>query len=59
VFTHLGHAGLAATLFLIGSSLSPRTLRQVGARPLLQGVTLWVIVGGLSLAAVYFGWISI
>lgn len=56
---HLGKAGLTATLFLIGTSLSKRTLQQVGVRPLLQGVILWIIVGGLSLAAVYTRLISI
>jgi uncharacterized integral membrane protein (TIGR00698 family) len=56
---HLGKLGLTATLFLIGTSLSKKMLRQVGARPLVQGVVLWVIVGGVSLAAIYFRWISI
>ncbi len=55
----LGRSGLTATLYLIGTSLSARTLRQVGARPLLQGVLLWTVVASLSLAAVYFRWISI
>jgi uncharacterized integral membrane protein (TIGR00698 family) len=56
---HLGKAGLTATLFLIGTSLSKKTLQQVGVRPLVQGVVLWVIVGGASLAAIYFRVISI
>lgn len=42
-------AGLRATLFLIGSGISVATLRKVGARPLLLGVLLWLIVGALSL----------
>jgi uncharacterized integral membrane protein (TIGR00698 family) len=56
---HLGRAGLTATLFLIGTSLSPRTLRSVGMRPLVQGVTLWIVVAGVSLAAIYCRWIAI
>ncbi len=56
---HLGKLGLTATLFLIGTSLSRKTLQQVGVRPLVQGVVLWVIVGGASLAAIYFRIISI
>jgi uncharacterized integral membrane protein (TIGR00698 family) len=56
---HLGKAGLTATLFLIGTSLSKKTLQQVGVRPLVQGVVLWVIVGSASLAAIYFRLISI
>ena len=38
VMNHLGRVGLTATLFLIGTSLSKKTLKQVGFRPLLQGV---------------------
>ncbi len=57
--SHLGKAGLTATLFLIGTSLSKSTLRQVGVRPLIQGVALWVVVAGASLAAIYCHCISI
>jgi uncharacterized integral membrane protein (TIGR00698 family) len=56
---HLGRVGLTATLFLIGTSLSKRTLRQVGFRPLLQGLVLWIVVGCVSLAAIYCRVISI
>jgi uncharacterized integral membrane protein (TIGR00698 family) len=56
---HLGKLGLTATLFLIGTSLSPKTLKQVGFRPLLQGVVLWIIVASVSLAAIYSHVISI
>ncbi|HEY0264417.1 MAG TPA: putative sulfate exporter family transporter [Granulicella sp.] len=56
---HLGRAGLTATLFLIGTSLSKRTLRQVGIRPFVQGLALWIIVASLSLAAILRHWISI
>lgn len=51
--------GLAATLYLIGSQLSRATLRQVGARPLIQGALLWVIVGLLSLALIRAGVIAL
>lgn len=44
--------GLVLTLFLIGAGLSRATLRAVGARPLVQGVLLWLAVAGVSLAAV-------
>ncbi len=57
--SHLGKAGLTATLFLIGTSLSRSTLQQVGLRPFIQGVTLWIIVAGASLAAIYCHCISI
>jgi len=51
--------GLTVTLFLIGSSLSRKTLRTVGHRPLLQGVTLWLIVSVLSLWLIRSGWIAL
>jgi uncharacterized integral membrane protein (TIGR00698 family) len=57
--SHLGKLGLTATLFLIGTGLSQETLKRVGARPLVQGVVLWIVVGSASLAAIYFRVISI
>jgi uncharacterized integral membrane protein (TIGR00698 family) len=57
--TRLGKAGLTATLFLIGTSLSKRTLERVGVRPLAQGVVLWAIVATASAAAICAGWIGI
>jgi uncharacterized integral membrane protein (TIGR00698 family) len=56
---HLGKAGLTATLFLIGTSLSKSTLKAVGIKPLLQGVILWMIVGTASLVAIYTRFISV
>lgn len=44
-----GRKGLVVTLFLIGSGLSLNTIRKVGWRPILQGVLLWLIIGGTSL----------
>jgi uncharacterized membrane protein YadS len=49
---HLGKIGLTVTLFLIGTGLSKKTLQQVGVRPLLQGLTLWLIVGASTLALI-------
>lgn len=55
----LGKAGLIVTLFLIGSGINKRTLRQVGARPLIQGIALWVVVALASLAAIMKGWVHL
>ena len=46
---------LVVTLFFIGAGLTRASLRAVGARPLLLGVSLWILVAGLSLAAVATG----
>jgi len=43
---------LVVTLFLIGAGLSRELLKQVGVRPMMQGVTLWVIVSSTMLAAI-------
>jgi uncharacterized integral membrane protein (TIGR00698 family) len=55
----LGRTGLTVTLFLIGSGLSLPTLRQVGVRPLLQGVLLWIVVSVSTLQLIRMGWIRL
>jgi uncharacterized integral membrane protein (TIGR00698 family) len=44
VLYRLGGIGLTITLFLIGSGISPSTIKAVGARPLVQGILLWAVV---------------
>jgi len=56
---HLGKLGLTVTLFLIGASLNRETLHTVGVRPLLQALTLWIVVGAGTLALVLFNWIRV
>jgi uncharacterized membrane protein YadS len=51
--------GLTVTLYLIGTGLSMKTIRQVGVRPLLQGVVLWIIVAVASLSLIRGGWIHL
>jgi len=55
----LGRAALTVVLFLIGTGITRTTLREVGVRPLIQGVTLWLIVASLSLYAIHAGWIAL
>jgi len=59
VLNHLGKIGLTVTLFLIGSGLNRETLKHVGFRPLLQGLILWIIVGGGTLALILSNWIHL
>lgn len=47
-----GKTGLTVTLFLIGASLSRKTLKAVGVKPLIQGVLLWILISIVSLWAV-------
>jgi uncharacterized integral membrane protein (TIGR00698 family) len=58
-FSHLGKIGLTVTLFLIGTGLNKKTLERVGFRPLLQGLALWMVVGGGTLALILSHWIHI
>ena len=49
---------LVLTLFLIGLGLSRETLRSVGVRPLVLGVTLWLVTASITLYLVNSGVIS-
>lgn len=44
--------GLTVTLFLIGAGLSRSVLKSVGAKPLIQGIILWVVISAVALFAV-------
>ncbi|MDE6134492.1 MAG: putative sulfate exporter family transporter [Muribaculaceae bacterium] len=48
----IARRGMVVTLFLIGASLSFNSVKQVGVRPLLQAVALWVVISVSSLAVV-------
>jgi uncharacterized integral membrane protein (TIGR00698 family) len=55
----LGRLGLCVTLFLIGTGLSRKVLKQVGVRPMLQGVILWIIVACTTLFCIWHGFIRL
>jgi uncharacterized integral membrane protein (TIGR00698 family) len=57
--SNAGKIGLTVTLFLIGSGISIATLKQVGHRPLLQGVVLWLLISVGSLWLIRAGWIAL
>lgn len=47
---------LIAVLFAIGAGLSLKVIKQVGVRPLVQAVILWIVIGvGSLLAIIYWG----
>ena len=46
---------LVVTLFLIGSGLTREVLRKVGFGPMVQGITLWVLVGATTLLVICKG----
>ena len=59
VLTKIAKIGLTATLYLIGSGISIATLKEVGHKPLVQGVILWLMVSVGSLWLIRAGWISL
>ena len=40
--------GLIVTLFLIGTSLSIKSIKKVGIKPLMLAVALWIVIGVTS-----------
>jgi uncharacterized integral membrane protein (TIGR00698 family) len=57
--SYLGKIGLTITLFLIGTGLNRETLKEVGHRPFLQGLALWILVGAGMLALILANWIRL
>jgi uncharacterized integral membrane protein (TIGR00698 family) len=45
---------LVVVLFAIGASLSLKVVKQVGVKPLIQAITLWVAIGASSLFVVMY-----
>jgi uncharacterized integral membrane protein (TIGR00698 family) len=45
---------LKLTLFFIGAGLSRSTIKYVGLKPLLLGISLWLFIAIISLGAIYF-----
>ena len=45
---------LTLTLFFIGAGLSRSTIKLVGIKPLVLGVTLWFFIAIISLVFIYF-----
>lgn len=45
----LSKQALVAVLFAIGASLSLKVIREVGVKPMLQAIILWVLIGVSSL----------
>ncbi len=43
------------TLFLIGANLNRGKLRELGLRPVIHGVILWLLLAGIWCAAIHFG----
>ncbi len=49
---NLSKSMLVVTLFLIGSGISVEALKTTGLKPIILGVTLWVVISVVSLFAI-------
>lgn len=54
VIVALAKKALVAVLFAIGASLSLKVVKQVGVKPLIQALTLWMAIGATSLFVVMY-----
>jgi uncharacterized integral membrane protein (TIGR00698 family) len=45
-------SGLSLTLFLIGAGLSLSTIKSIGVKPLLQAITVWILVSVATLSVI-------
>lgn len=52
VVVMIAKRGLTLTLFLIGAGLSKEALKNIGIKPLLQGIILWVFISAMSLLVI-------
>lgn len=49
---------MITTLFLIGANLSRSKLRELGFKPVLHGVILWLVLATAWCCAIHFGWVN-
>lgn len=54
VIVAIARKALVAVLFAIGASLSLKVVRNVGVKPLIQALTLWMAIGATSLFVVMY-----
>ncbi len=52
IMVWIARRGMVVTLFCIGASLSLASIKQVGIKPLLQAVALWIVISISSLIVV-------
>ena len=52
IMVWVARRGMVVTLFCIGASLSIASIKQVGVKPLLQAVALWIVISVSSLIVV-------
>lgn len=53
-FVLIAKRGLVLTLFLIGCTLSIKTIKKVGIKPMVQAVLLWIVIAATSFFVVMY-----
>ena len=48
---------MIVTLFLIGANLNRAKLKELGLKPVLQGLILWILLAALWCCAIHWNWI--
>ena len=48
---------LVLTLFLIGGNLSRKNFQDIGIKPMIYGLCLWIVIAVLSLQMIRWGWV--
>ena len=49
---------MIVTLFLIGANLSREKLKELGFRPVLLGIILWIVLAGVWCGAIHAGLVN-
>jgi uncharacterized integral membrane protein (TIGR00698 family) len=49
---------MVMTLFIIGANLSRQKLKELGIRPLIHGIALWLILSAVWCLAIHLGWVK-
>ncbi len=54
ILVKIAKKALVVVLFAIGASLSLKVVKSVGVKPLIQAITLWILIGASSLFVVMY-----
>jgi len=52
IISQFAHRSLSVTLFFIGSMLSFKALKEVGYKPIVLGICIWIIIASLAMVVV-------
>lgn len=59
LFKEISKYLMVFTLFMIGANLSREKLRELGIRPLIHGLVLWILLSAVWCTAIYCKWVQV